>query len=869
MEQKFKYCLIIFGLFVSQFLAGQEKSITYHANKQPLPIVLNEISKSCGIKFAYDPDVFQKIDVSFILENGTATDFLKLLDTNYHVKSKLVDNTWILIYRKPQSLLVEEGNLQPKNKSTFSGYIKDAVSGENLLYCGVQYDGNKGVMTNNLGYFSIEIPDQKTDSIRIFISHLGYQRLDTTININSLVIILLRPAEILMNDIEVIEVEKNVLEAAPQADKIGFNPSKSSNIPRVANDDLANALLLIPGISFLQGSYSGLSIRGSSPTDNLILFDGIPVLETSHLLGNISVLNSKYVHQAFVSRGGFDAEFGGRVSGLIELSGQTGKNNGTFVELSANLLNTNLLANVPLTEKISVTAAWRRSFIDSWQNYLYTRLTENVENTVIENTESSFPNLKYQDVNANINFHPSEKLEFSLNMLYGDDNQSRYYQLQSASNLFRSETAKSNNSGFSFNWNWQITRKWNHAFTAGYSKLNKNILDESGATDENGLKSNNGKTLNQIQSINQGENHIEEYRLQWKNELKTGIFRNQFGLEWISDDYTYNFYADRNSEILKVDSITGAAKQYLLNAFVQQHIQVLQPLKIRWGIRASYDLYQSKTFWQPRACVEYQPTSGLNLHYSTGIYYQFLSSARRIDSEGHFSPLWYLPENEGIGVVKGIHHVAGLTYEKNGWMVNAEGYLKKSDGKITLIAEAINNGNFWEVKYFPHLTYERSKGIDLFVQKKSGRFNHMLGYSLSKAEEQIEDVLNNNWFPWNNDRTHQFKLNEMYELKNWSFTGSWHVGTGLPIINLSEDMTVKSIERTDYFSQIDFAVVRKFNTRHFTADAGISLLNILNRTNIVEVDYLRFSSESASISVRSDISALGFTPLFFVNVKIR
>jgi hypothetical protein len=109
----------------------------------------------------------------------------------------------------------------------------------------------------------------------------------------------------------------------------------------------------------------------------------------------------------------------------------------------------------------------------------------------------------------------------------------------------------------------------------------------------------------------------------------------------------------------------------------------------------------------------------------------------------------------------------------------------------------------------------------------------------------------------------------MVSWKNWSLTGSWNFATGLPVINLTDDNTLQNIERTDNFYQLDFSLVKKIYTTHFVAIAGISFLNVFDRKNIVEVDYLRFSSDTGSLTVRSDISALGFTPVFFINLKVQ
>jgi hypothetical protein len=874
---------IIFILLLTICKAGftQQTLINYNSVNQPLSKVLEELNREYELKFAFDQEVFSGIIVSFDLKNCSVDRFLGILET-YNVKSNLVEKTWVLIYSPLAVDVVKPAASPPEpTKHIVSGYVKDAFSGEKLLYCNVIYDTNRGTMTNNLGYFSFEILQPSNDRVRLIISHLGYQKLDTIINFEKPLILSLKPAEILIQDIEVKEVEKNVLEATPQPDKIGFNPLKSANFPRVAEDDMANAMLIIPGITFLQNSMAGLSIRGSSPADNLVLLDGIPVLETSHLLGNMSVLNSKYIHQAFVSRGGYDAEFAGRVAGLIELNGKSGTNSGFFLDVSANMLNTNILANIPVTSKLSVTAAWRRSFIDQWQNYLYKRLVD-VQSNQDTLYQSTYPTIKYQDFNGNINFHPSEKLEMNINVLYGTDYQNSEFALLNKDNLVRTEQASGKNRGFSFNLNWQMNKRWYQSLTASYSDLEHEIIDEVVSSEDlTQTKSsvvypqilstgfspiNNNDVASKTYESDNGNNNVEDYRLNWKTEFKTGILKNQAGIGWSSDSYQYGYFANRPDYLVPVDSITGKATQYLLDGFIQQHIQWAPLIRFRWGVHAFYDLETRKSFWEPRAGFELIPLDGMKFHYSFGLYHQFLNTAKRIDSEGHFSPLWYLPDKNGLGQVKGVQHIAGITFEKNGWMINAEGYLKQTEGKINLFAEPVNNGNGWFIKYYPRKTDEKSRGIDLFIQKKQARLTHFIGYSLSKAEEKTDLISGGDWIPSYNDRLHQLKLNEMFTWNNWSITGNWHFGTGLPIINLSGN-ALPEIERSESFSQLDFAVVRKFSARFFTADAGISLLNVLNRKNIVEVDYLRFSSDSGSLTVRSDVSALAFTPLVFINFK--
>lgn len=874
------------SFFVLTKAYTQSNLISVHAENEPLSRVLTRISENYNLKFAFDSDSFQKITVKTVIENVPFTDFLHLLESQYNIKSQLIDGTWVMVKTQPEIFEIESPK---KNKPKFvqvSGFVKDKSTGEELMYCNVALGEDKGGMTNEMGFFNIEIPE--TDSVKLRISHLGYRPIDTLVTVNKEVTVFLETSGYIIDAIEVRRYEKQILQSSPQTGKIAFNPTKSENTPRVSNDDLTNALLFIPGVNFLQGNVAGISIRGATPTDNLILFDGIPVLETSHLLGNMSVLNSKFVHQAFVSRGGFGAEFGDRVSGLIELTGKSGKNRKPYLELGANLLNTNVLANLPVGDKFSVTAAWRRSFIDSWENYLYLRLVDGINSDNMTGeplTSSIYPVIQYEDVNAKISYHPSDNFDVNLNFLHGRDNQSKDFALLQTNDFFRNESARSEHLGFSFNLNWQSNNKWFHSLKAGFSSLEKYTVDEMGELKEyteiivnpgqgkgkgKGLLKTKEKTYEKfVEDIDNGENKIEEYRISWKSEFKTGPFFSKAGIGWTANDYSYNFYANRSEAFVPVDALIDSASLYMLNAFIHQDISVTEKLSFYWGLRSNVDITSGKTYWQPRGGLEYQPDPGLSLYAKTGIYNQFLTGLKRIDSEGRYNRIWYLTGNKKHDAVRSKHYILGAEYEKNGWFLNIEGYMKNTSGKINFFAETVDIGTEWVIGYFPKQLDERSKGIDFFVQKKHSVFNHMLGYSISSTDERTVGINSGSWYPSYTDRTHRVKISEMLTWKNWSITGSWQFASGLPVLNLSEKNELINPKRTWHYAQLDFAVAKELTFPNFSVHAGASFLNVLDRINVVEVNYLRFASAQETLSVRSDISALGFTPVFFLNIELR
>ncbi len=876
----FLHAAILIGSMLIFIPVKAQQLISVSAEGKPLSDVLQEISDVSGIRFAYDAVSFKEIQVAFSFSQVTAEHFLEYLSDHYRIDSKQVEGTWLLMLQKSSGIQKEAVKKPPV--STVRGYVHDRQTGENLIFCNLAADENRGGMTNELGYFNFPVPE--ADSVRVLVSHLGYRRLDTVVSVADPVVFSLIPSSVMVDPVKVVHYEKDVLQASPRPEKIAFNPLKASALPRIASDDLGNALLLIPGIEFFQGGLSGLSVRGSEPTDNLVLFDGIPVLETSHLLGNMSVLNAKFVQQAFVSRGGFDVTYGGRVAGLIELTGKSGKNNTPYLDVSANLLNTNVLASLPVTDKFSVTAAWRRSFIDSWQNFLYFRLIDDVisseENQV---TSTIIPVVKFQDVNAKVSFHPAENFNADINVLYGTDDQSRDFELLQTQDFYRNERLKSQSAGFSFNMNWQSDPRWFHAFSSGYASLEKKTTDETGELQtiteiiENpGKGQGKGKGiaktrentyLRETYDFDNGFNRVNEFRISWRSQFKKGIVTSDAGTGLTANRYAYDFLASRLYDVLQVDSISSSNKLSLLNVFVQQVIEPVQSLRFRWGIRGSFHAGNSKMYWQPRGGIEFLPDKDLKLYFLSGMYYQFLSGIRRFDSEGHYSRIWYLPDARGAGVVSGSHYILGGKLEKNGWYADLEAYHKNAQGKMNLFAEYNRQDEDQVVSYMLRESKERRRGIDLFLQKKHFIFNHMAGYSLSLAEEKMNGFFGGNWFPGYNDRTQRLKLTEMIRWRKWTVTGSWQYATGLPVYRYIPDRQVDGFTRSGKLSQMNVAVVKSFVNAFFSLSTGASLLNVFNRQNVVEVNYLRFSSDTGSMTVRSDISALGITPVFFMNVK--
>jgi ferric enterobactin receptor len=878
--------MLISLLFIWDQSTAQPATITYTASNITLSKVFDDLSKKYRIKFAYDAEVFRKIKASFSFRNEPFSKITEYLGNRYSLEFRVMEGTWIVIQKKVNQSSPEiPQNPVPVSvaaRSQVTGYVTDQVTGESLNYCSIIFPNNRGTITNELGFFYIET---SSDSVSFYITHLGYQRLDTVISVEESqpFRILLKPFITVMQEVNVFRKETNMLEMPKYADRVAFNSSQSANMPRLANDDLINMLTLIPGISFLPGSTGGLSIRGSNPSENLVILDGIPLLETGHLFGNVSVLNAGFIRQAFVSRGGFDVQYGDKASGLIELTGKSGSRYSPSLETSFNLLNGDILASVPLGKKFSVSGAYRRSYMDYWPNYLFKKLLgESRLTNMADQTVSVLPIVKYQDINMKATVYASDNSEIVLSLIRSDDQQMLDYMKETKPLLYRNEWVREKNTGFGLTWFFQ-TGNWHHYLTSGYSELHHYQEQESGeeipvsTTDHDHENDNDHHwNSNKIKKENPNRikyeldtdsNSVHEFRIQNSTEVKHGIFTYGFGAGYVENYFHFRLWSNNSERTVPIDSLKKSSKQRISNIFFQQNIEPVGQFKFRWGLRVNYDQLNGKFYLQPRGGIVYTPSQTMRVYYNAGIYNQFLSKVPLIDYSRNVDLVWYLPDNSGKGMLKSIHHIAGFQWNKGGFLVNAEYYNKSTSGKQWLYAESYKIRDHLHIRYVNYGGEELKQGIDIFAQFRHSHWNHQAGYSLAFDKERIEGINSGSWFPSLNNHRHQLQLTEMFSMKGWVASAIWNFRSGKPRILPSTSSTTLSFERFDYFSQLDACLAKTFLFRHVGLTTGVSLLNILNRLNVVQVDYLHISSMANTYNITSKVSSLSFTPVFFLKFR--
>ena len=266
------------------------------------------------------------------------------------------------------------------DKSDIKGVVKDAESGESLPFANIILKGTKhGTMANSDGYFVLV--DAPVDTCTIEVRYIGFKtQVITVVNIPEG----LPPLTIEMKQ-ELYEIEgmtvkgrqTEMLDASRQVSRVTVSPREITTLPNIGEVDVFRVLQLLPGISGASDGESGLYVRGGTPDQNLVLFDGMTIYHVDHFFGFFSAFNADAIKDIQVYKGGFPAEYGGRTSSVVNLTGKSGNMNKTELGIGGNLLSVHGNYEIPLPNNLgSFLITGRRSYTDFIQSDLYNSIYE-------------------------------------------------------------------------------------------------------------------------------------------------------------------------------------------------------------------------------------------------------------------------------------------------------------------------------------------------------------------------------------------------------------------------------------------------------------------------------------------------------------
>ncbi|MBQ19494.1 MAG: hypothetical protein CMD31_01940 [Flavobacteriales bacterium] len=648
-------------------------------------------------------------------------------------------------------LLLLSSSLFAQEKFTLSGNIKDASNGEDLIGVTIlvkELPGT-GTVTNVYGFYSLTLPKGE---YTIQYSFIGYKTIPLKTNLIQNIkknIELSEDSETLETfEVSAIQEDENIRSNDIGITKVDIKEIES--IPVLFGErDVMKTLQLMPGIKSGGEGSAGFFVRGGSSDQNLILLDEAPVYNASHLLGFFSVFNSDAIKDLKLYKGGMPAEYGGRLSSVMDIKMKDGNSKEMEVSGGIGLISSKLTIEAPIVkDKGSFIISGRRTYADMFLKF---------SNDETQRDAS----LYFYDLNLKANYQINENNRLFLSGYFGRDN------------LGYSDL-------FGFNWgNATGTLRWNHLFSDKLFSNTSFIYSHYNYKIEIG--SAGFKIASKIEDITIKEDM--DYFLNDKNKIKFGgsVVYHTFDPGEVSSTKEDALLNDTKIE----DRYSFESALYLSN---EQKFGSL--FTLTYGIRYSnftqigpgeiytydkdgdisdttnYDKLESVVSYnglEPRIAANYSlsETSSLKASYSRSYQYLHLLSN---SSSGNPTDAW-MPSSNNIKPE--IADQVSLGYFKNlknnAYEFSVETYYKILDNTIDYKTGA-------EVTLNPTVEGEllygqgRAYGIEFFLKKKKGDFTGWISYTLARSENQFEEVNKGSWYPAKQDRTHDVSIVAMYAL---------------------------------------------------------------------------------------------------------
>jgi hypothetical protein len=650
-------------------------------------------------------------------------------------------------------------------KSIISGTVKEKSSGETLIGATVSIleKPGVGVITNEYGFYSISLPN---GNYTLKISYVGYQNETKPISLTDNVKIDISLAgEVMLQEVVVKAVkEDEKLTTAAMGTEV-LNVKEVSKIPVLFGEkDIVKTIQLLPGIKSNGEGSNGFSVRGGATDQNLILLDEAPVYNASHLLGFFSTFNSDAIKDATIIKGNSPAQYGGRLSSVLDVKMKEGNNKEYHVSGGIGLISSRLTVEGPIQkEKSSFIISGRRTYAD-----LFAKLSKDFKGA----------KLYFYDLNAKANIAVNNKNKIYLSGYFGKD----------VLGLGRIVGTDWGNATATVRWNSLVSNKLFSNTALIYSNYDFNI----------GFFNKEGKLTykSKINDLNFGQDF--SYYANPNNTLKFGfnIIHHTISPTSITSEAKYK---PVGSSTIKNNRKALENAIYINNTF-----KANDKLNFDYGLRLStytilggdiYNIYKNgeltnsidlkagkkgKTYTnlEPRASMNYRinNSSSLKLGYARNTQNLHLMSN---SSGGNPTDNWIGSSyNVKPEVADQVSMGFNKNFDDNNYEFSIEGYHKSMKNQIDY-----RNGT--DLNTSPDVEREllfgkgRAYGVELLLKKKTGKLSGWVGYTLSKTERQIVGINNGNWYNAKQDRTHDLTIVGIYNLTlKWSLGATFIYNTG-------------------------------------------------------------------------------------------
>jgi ferric enterobactin receptor len=876
-------------IFLTGSVTAQSIIVNENFVDTELADALKRIRKNYGVKIAYDNQLVESIRVTENIQNAPLDQALKkLLDGTGLGHRSLNDKVIIIPQPSPPP------NVLPvRTDISVSGVIKDEETGETLPNATVYITGTmSGTTTNTDGFFSlVKIP---SDTCSVTINYLGYVAqkiyLRDIKDLNKM-FVSLRADRKVLKEVVVTDSYESPLEVTDEVSKSAFDPKALTSLPSMGEHDIFRTLQLLPGVGGTNESSAGLVIRGSVPSQNLVLLDGFTIYHLDHFFGVFSAINADFIKDVQIFKGGFEAKYGGRVSGVVDITGKSGNTNYVKGTFGINLISTNATIEIPIGKKVSMLFSTRRAYSDLIQSNLYRNLFDVARNNddqikrPFENAklDAIDPTFYFYDFNSKVTYRPSRKDNISLSIYGGKDDLSgnKADSLSDISqNISFKETLEEStvwgNNGLSLRWG----RQWTTKFYTNFKISGSNFFRDYDFKYSYRLDSTSFNQQGNFEFVQ--ENRVDDSNLAIDHEwLISKRLTLEFGLSAMEYKIHYKTAAngtvgDERDEKGNIGSLYTTAK-----------IRLSEKLQASIGIRSNHHQINKEWYTEPRVALNYKINNQFSLKGAVGRYYQFVNLIQYDDPYVGIQNFWAFSNKNGVPIIESNHYIAGATLRLNGFLFDVEGYYKDVEGVV----------EFNPVPYFVKdgvldqgLLVNgsgRMSGVDFLIQKEVGKYKGWISYSWSKSLHSFPSIEDGTFYPSLQDQPHEIKLINMLRLGRWDLSCTWVYGSGKPFPEYHityftdsngnvEDFVVtkdqKNYNRLPAYHRLDVSASYNFLIGKAFGQIGLSIFNIYDQKNVktrkLSIPFLERTLQTPNqpLPEYRDLQLIGFTPTFFLIV---
>ncbi len=738
----------------------------------------------------------------------------------------------------PVALLVIPIALTAQNRFTVSGTIRDKVSGETLIGASILLLGqsHSTALSNSYGFYSL---NAARGNYKMVISFAGYQSdtIDIALTKDVVVAVNLAAGGPRLQEVVVTASKSNNNVSKPLMGVQKLSIDEIKDLPVLFGEkDILKTIQLLPGVQSGGDGSSGFYVRGGSVDQNLILLDEATVYNPSHLLGFFSTFNSDAIKDVTLYKGAMPAEYGGRLSSVLDVKMNDGNSKDYHASGGIGLISSRLNVEGPIKkDNGSFIVSARRTYAD-----LFLKLSRD--------TNTNRSSLYFYDINAKANYRLGQKDHIYLSGYFGKDN-----------------LGFGNTFGINYG-NTTATFRWNHILSSRlfsntsliYSKYNYQV--------------NVNQTNNNIGITS----YIKDYHL--KEDLQyyaNADNKINFGIDVI--DHNTSPGVISASKTSSYNALTLQDKHALESAIYLSHdLSLSDKININYGLRANlftvmgpgkfytYDssgkATDSVNYGSGKTVKNYfnlEPRFSMSfkLNASSSVKVAYTRTTQNLhllstSTSANPTDVW-IPSSNNVKPEIADQVSIGYfrNFRDNQYEFSAETYYRDMQNQIDYKngAQLIANQNVESQLIFGK---GRSYGLELFLKKKyGGKFNGWVSYTLSRTERQFAGVNNFSWYPANQDRTHNISVVGIYKVnKKWTLSADFVYYTGNAVTWPSGKYQVNGqvafvyTERNGYrmpaYNRLDIgATLQGKKTKKFDSNWNFSIYNLYGAQNPYSIQF--------------------------------